>query len=197
MEMVLESPAFGTVARGVPKNERALARFFASFPDYQVELAGHADNGETLVCWGTAQMTMTGNRFGVTPNGARAELPVFIVLTFADDLIAGERFSSICRFCAPSPGCRPTRCGQRCSARANWKEPGNDRRDAGQARRIRQDHGTFRHRGGPECSIRGPGRADRRLARARRGVRLSPRTVRLSRRSGFRWCRGIGCGSGR
>lgn len=90
--MVLDSPAFGTTARGVAENERALARFFASFPDYRVELAGHADNGETLVCWGTARMTMTGNRFGVAPNGTRAELPVFITFTFADDLIVGERF---------------------------------------------------------------------------------------------------------
>ncbi|MFF3572840.1 ester cyclase [Nocardia jiangxiensis] len=91
-DMVLRSPAFGTTARGPAENARALARFFASFPDYQVELAGHADDGETLVCWGTARMTMTGNRFGVTPNGVRAELPVFITFTFADDLIAGEQF---------------------------------------------------------------------------------------------------------
>ncbi|RJO73780.1 hypothetical protein D5S18_19100 [Nocardia panacis] len=91
-DMMLESPAFGTTARGSAANERALARFFASFPDYQVELAGHADNGETLVCWGAARMTMTGNRFGVTPNGMRAEVPVFIAFTFADDLIASERF---------------------------------------------------------------------------------------------------------
>ncbi|MGS2811075.1 ester cyclase [Nocardia sp. MW-W600-9] len=91
-DMVLETPAFGTTARGLAENERALARFFASFPDYRVELAGFADNGETLVCWGTARMTMTGNRFGVTSNGVRAEVPVFIGFTFADDLIASERF---------------------------------------------------------------------------------------------------------
>jgi hypothetical protein len=37
-------------------------------------------------------MTMTGDRFGATPNGRRAEVPVFIQFTFKDDLIAGERF---------------------------------------------------------------------------------------------------------
>lgn len=37
-------------------------------------------------------MTMTGDRFGVTPDGSRAELPVFIQFTFTDGLIAGERF---------------------------------------------------------------------------------------------------------
>jgi hypothetical protein len=37
-------------------------------------------------------MTMTGDRFGVTANGDRAELPVFIKFQFADGLIARERF---------------------------------------------------------------------------------------------------------
>ncbi len=90
--MTLTTPAFGTTARGPAENERALTRFFASFPDYHVELAGHADDGRTLACWGTARMTMTGTRFGVSPNGRRAELPIFITFTFADDLIESERF---------------------------------------------------------------------------------------------------------
>jgi len=91
-DMVLESPAFGTAARGLAENEKALTRFFISFPDYHVVLQGHAANDETLVCWGTVQMTMTGDRFGVVPNGRRAELPVFIQFAFKDDLIAGEKF---------------------------------------------------------------------------------------------------------
>ncbi|MFJ9710925.1 ester cyclase [Streptomyces sp. NPDC101234] len=91
-DVLLETPAFGTTARGLAENEKVLRRFFASFPDYDVDLQGHASNGDTLVCWGTARMTMTGNRFGVRPNGRRAEIPVFIQFTFADDLIAGERF---------------------------------------------------------------------------------------------------------
>jgi hypothetical protein len=91
-DMVLETPAFGTVARGPAENEKALTRFFESFPDYHVVLAGHAANDGTLICWGTALMTMTGVRFGVVPTGKRAELPVFIQFTFEDDLIAGERF---------------------------------------------------------------------------------------------------------
>lgn len=91
-DMLLESPAFGTKARGLAENEKALTRFFATFPDYHVVLQGHASNDDTLVCWGTVHMTMTGDRFGVIPNGRRAELPVFIQLAFKDDLIAGERF---------------------------------------------------------------------------------------------------------
>jgi predicted ester cyclase len=91
-DMELVVPAFGTKARGFIENEKALTRFFASFPDYHVILQGHASNDNALICWGTAQMTMTGNRFGQVPNGARAELPVFIAFTFKDDLIASERF---------------------------------------------------------------------------------------------------------
>jgi predicted ester cyclase len=91
-DMLLETPAFGTVARGLSENEKVLARFFASFPDYHVVLNGHAASEDTLICWGTVRMTMTGNRFGVVPSGRRAELPVFIHFTFKDGLIAGERF---------------------------------------------------------------------------------------------------------
>jgi predicted ester cyclase len=91
-DMVLETPAFGTTARGLSANEKVLTRFFASFPDYDVALQGHASDGSSLICWGTARMTMTGDRFGVVPNGRRAELPVFIQFSFMDDLIAGERF---------------------------------------------------------------------------------------------------------
>ncbi len=91
-DMLLETPAFGTAARGHAENERVLTRFFATFPDYDVALHGHAVNGDTLICWGTAQMTMTGDRFGVVPSGARAKLPVFIQFGFKDDRIVYERF---------------------------------------------------------------------------------------------------------
>lgn len=90
-QMVLESP-FGTSAKGLAENEKALTRFFGSFPDYHVALQGHADDGQNLICWGTVSMTMTGERFGVTPNGKRAVLPVFIAFTFRKGLIASERF---------------------------------------------------------------------------------------------------------
>jgi steroid delta-isomerase-like uncharacterized protein len=102
-DMLLESPAFGTKARGLAENRKALTKFFASFPDYNVVLRGHASNDDTLVCWATAQMTMTGERFGVAPNGRRAELPVFIQFAFKDDLIAGERFFfDLSELCAQS-----------------------------------------------------------------------------------------------
>jgi aquaporin NIP len=102
-EMVLETPAFGTRYQGTAENERALSRFFGTFPDYHVLLEGHAANEETLICWGTVKMTLTGERFGVVPNGKRAELPVFIQFGFKDDLITSERFSfDLSALCAQS-----------------------------------------------------------------------------------------------
>jgi predicted ester cyclase len=84
-------------------NEAALARFFKSLPDYNVVLDGHASNGDTLICWGTALMTMTGDRFGVVPNGRCAELPVFIRFSFKNDRIAEEFFFfDLSHFCAQS-----------------------------------------------------------------------------------------------
>lgn len=105
-DMVLETPAFGSRASGRIENEKALTRFFASFPDYDVVLEDHAGNPDTLICWGRIRLTMTGDRFGVTPNGARAEVPVFIEFRFRDDLIVFERFffdlSSLCAQCGVS-----------------------------------------------------------------------------------------------
>ncbi|MFI9051578.1 ester cyclase [Streptomyces sp. NPDC053427] len=101
--IALETPAFGTTARGPAENEKVLRRFFAAFPDYDVSLHGHASNEDTLVCWGTARMTMTGDRFGVLPSGKRAEVPVFVQFTFKDDLIASERFFfDLATLCAQS-----------------------------------------------------------------------------------------------
>ena len=48
-DMLLETPAFGTRASGLAENEAALARFFRSFPDYDVVLHGHASDGKTLM----------------------------------------------------------------------------------------------------------------------------------------------------
>ena len=91
-DIVFEAPAFGTRSRGLAENEATLANFFRQFPDYNVELEDHASDGETLICWGTVRMTMTGDRFGVVPNGRRAQLPVFIQFEFKNDLIAPELF---------------------------------------------------------------------------------------------------------
>jgi predicted ester cyclase len=138
-DMVLETPAFGSVARGLAENEKALARFFASFPDYDVVLDGHAASAGTLICWGTVRMTMTGGRFGVTPDGSRAELPVFIQFAFQDDLIAGERFFfDLSALCAQS-GVSTDAVRQRLFGAAASPAPATGR--------DRQAGGPQRHRG--------------------------------------------------
>jgi hypothetical protein len=52
-------------------------------------------------------MTMTDDRFGVVPNGRRAQLPVFIQFEFKNDLIARELFffdlSALCAQSGVSP----------------------------------------------------------------------------------------------
>ncbi|MFJ9038099.1 ester cyclase [Streptomyces sp. NPDC102406] len=102
-DMTLEAPAFGTAAHGPEANRAALTSFFTSFPDYEIALEGHAVGTGALVCWGTALMTMTGDRFGVTPNGRQARLPVFIRFGFRDGLIASERFCfDLAELCAQS-----------------------------------------------------------------------------------------------
>ncbi|MBF6177748.1 nuclear transport factor 2 family protein [Nocardia otitidiscaviarum] len=102
-DMVLETPAFGAVVHGRTANESALRWFFATFPDYHVEMAGHLADSACLVAWGTARMTLTDNGLGIVPNGRRAEIPVFLRFTFADDLIASEYFFfDLAQLCAQS-----------------------------------------------------------------------------------------------
>lgn len=102
-EMMLETPCLGTRAVGLEENAAALRRWFETFPDYQVDLEGHASDGASLVCWGTLAMTLVGDRFGGIPNGRRAVLPVYIHFTFRDDLIVSERFSfDLASLCAQS-----------------------------------------------------------------------------------------------
>lgn len=91
-DMLLETPALRSVARGTEENRAALRRFFTAFPDYEVALDRHIVDDGVMVCWGTARMTMTGSRFGAQPSGRRATLPVIIEFGFRDGLIAHERF---------------------------------------------------------------------------------------------------------
>ena len=94
-DMVLHSPAWGVVARGIAENRQVLTHFFASYPDYSVSFEGSVTDAETLFGWGTASMTMAAtapDARGMTPNGRRITLPVTIRMTFRDGLIASEHF---------------------------------------------------------------------------------------------------------
>lgn len=102
-DMLLETPAIGSVVRGIAENEIALNRFFKSFPDYGITLDRAIAEDGVLICWGTAKMTMTGERFGVKPSGETAKLPVIIEFGFKDGLISHERFNyDLSELCAQS-----------------------------------------------------------------------------------------------
>jgi len=95
-DMVLHSPAWGAVARGIEENRQLLTHFFNSYPDYTVAFDDHLTNEGTLFGWGIVKMTMSPNASdarGMTPNGKRITLPVTIRMTFKDGLIATEHFS--------------------------------------------------------------------------------------------------------
>ncbi len=102
-EMVLRTPAFGSVVKGKRDNAAALTSFFEWFPDYQVDIQGYSGDGEHLTVWGRVHMTWTGHFLGVTPNGNCADLAVFMQFTFKDDLIASELFFiDLSELCAQS-----------------------------------------------------------------------------------------------
>lgn len=102
-EMVLHAPAFGSVTTGKDNNAATLSGFFEWFPDYHVDIHGYSGDGERLTAWGRVHMTWTGTLLGVTPNGNRADLPVFMQFTFKDDLIASELFFiDLSELCAQS-----------------------------------------------------------------------------------------------
>lgn len=88
----LETVPFGISSRDREETALHLAAFFAAFPDYEVTLTDMTFGDASLGCWGTARMTMRGEGFGLAPTGRRVEIPVFCALTFADGLLASERF---------------------------------------------------------------------------------------------------------
>lgn len=102
-DIVLESPPFGTVGRGGDEVRAQLSFFFQVLPDYDVVLDGSAASGDTLVGWGRVRATLTGEFSGRKPNGARAEVPVFILFRFHDGRVIWENFNfdlaSLCRQC--------------------------------------------------------------------------------------------------
>lgn len=88
----LETVPFGIASRDRDETALHLAAFFATFPDYEVTLTDMTFGDASVGCWGTARMTMRGPGFGLSPTGRRAEVPFFCALTFADGLLASERF---------------------------------------------------------------------------------------------------------
>lgn len=94
-DIVLHSPAWGLVATGKQENREVLTHFFHDYPDYHVSFDGYVGDETTFVGWGTVRMTMAqhaSDAKGLTPNGQRIAIPVYIRMTFKDGLIAEEYF---------------------------------------------------------------------------------------------------------
>ena len=85
VDMLLETPAFGTSARVLVENEKVLSRFFVSFPDYNVVLEGHAASGSSSTCRSYAPspasrpMRSGGGFLAMPPPGSRPRNDTFPV----------------------------------------------------------------------------------------------------------------------
>ncbi|MEW6272076.1 MAG: nuclear transport factor 2 family protein [Thermodesulfobacteriota bacterium] len=98
---LLETPPFGTSARGKHEARAQLALFFSVFPDYRVTVDGMSAEGDAVACWGTAHLTFAGPFLDVAPTGRSAEVPFVSVFTCDSAAIGGERFyfdlGTLCR----------------------------------------------------------------------------------------------------
>lgn len=85
-------PPWKSSAQGRDEVEKSLINFFKLVPDYVVDLAGNAMDGDTLVSWGTIHMTLSTTPRGDAPNGKKASTPVFILFRFAEGKVIWESF---------------------------------------------------------------------------------------------------------
>ncbi|MBW2244908.1 MAG: nuclear transport factor 2 family protein [Deltaproteobacteria bacterium] len=90
-DFVLETPAFGTRSVGREETAGQLGVFFSAFPDYDVELEGFAQ-GDAVVAWGRARLSLRGELLGITPTQKTAELAFYSLFDVANGLIQKERF---------------------------------------------------------------------------------------------------------
>jgi predicted ester cyclase len=81
-ECVLEQPSLGVRNVGHAAIRPSLELFARLFPDYTRAFEGSAVDGDRLISWGTAQMTLTGEFRGHRPNGRRASVMTFVIFRF-------------------------------------------------------------------------------------------------------------------
>jgi len=91
-DFVLDTPAFGTVARGKDEARAQLRVFFDVFPDYRVSVDGIAAERGSVACWGTAHLTFGGPFLGIAPTGRTAHVPFVSVFACDAGAVHGERF---------------------------------------------------------------------------------------------------------
>lgn len=81
-DCVLEQPSLGVRRVGHAALGPVLRHFAQVFPDYERSFEGAAVDGDTLVSWGMARMTLTGTFRGEVPNGRRAAVMTFVLFRF-------------------------------------------------------------------------------------------------------------------
>lgn len=100
-DCVLEQPSLGVRSEGHASIRPGLELFARHFPDYTRAFEGAAVDGDQLISWGMAQMTLSGEFKGHQPNGQRVSVMTFVLFGFDGTRIAYEGhhwdLASICR----------------------------------------------------------------------------------------------------
>ena len=91
MDGVLESPMAGGTVNGREAIARISRGLFAGFPDVAIDWSDLVIDGDRVVETGTMSGTDTGGFMGLPPTGRRFCIPIALIFTFKDGLIAHER----------------------------------------------------------------------------------------------------------
>lgn len=91
-EAELLSPPMGARYCGEQSLRRGLEAFFRFAPDYHVQVAAMAAEGDTLCAWGEITFTPSHNRHGALGQGRTIRTPAFILFRFRDEKVVWESF---------------------------------------------------------------------------------------------------------
>jgi len=89
-EIVLEQASLGFTSQGYDALRTGLELWAQVFPDYERDFEGATIEGNLLVSWGTARVTLTGEFGGYKTNGNRAEVMTLVIFRFLEGLIVYE-----------------------------------------------------------------------------------------------------------
>lgn len=99
--VALQTHPFRVTATGWQEARVHLDIWFAVFPDYVVELAGHLESKDLVSCWGRASATMRGPFGPIAATGLRFDTPFMCVFEMRKGKIQREQFlfdlADVCR----------------------------------------------------------------------------------------------------
>jgi ketosteroid isomerase-like protein len=91
-EGVLACPPLGSIASGADAMRSSVAAFFRFAPDYMVDIAGQAIDGDTLCAWGEIGLTSVLASHDERQGARYARTPVFILFRFRERRVVWESF---------------------------------------------------------------------------------------------------------